>query len=184
MNLPNSLGELAGLMKAVAFAAEKHRGQFSKKNPDPYIYHPISVATVIVQIGQIQDLGVLQAALLHDVLEDTATSLREIVDQFGEAVASNVAEVTDDMSLSRDERRRSQLEAAPRLSRPAKQIRIADKICNIRDISSTTPAQWSAEEKVAYLTWAENVVNACQGSNALLEEAFRLELRDRRESLR
>ncbi len=60
------------LLKAIAFAAEKHRHQ-RRKDPEasPYINHPIDLANVLVQEGRVRDTTVLMAAILHDTLEDT-----------------------------------------------------------------------------------------------------------------
>lgn len=51
----------------------------------------------------------MQAAILHDTVEDTDTTFEEIEDQFGQEVRSLVAEVTDDKSLPKTERKRLQV---------------------------------------------------------------------------
>src|SRR5438034_8609643 len=89
-------GELALLLKALAFAAHKHRDQRRKDaDASPYINHPIALADVLVNEGGVTDFEVLCAALLHDTVEDTATSHEELVDAFGSRIARIVAEVTD-----------------------------------------------------------------------------------------
>src|SRR5688500_11112109 len=133
--------ELALLLKALAFAAHKHRDQ-RRKDPDasPYINHPIALADVLVNEGGVSDVEVLCAALLHDTVEDTATTHEELVDAFGPRVARIVAEVTDDKTLSKSERKRLQVEHATRLSPEAKLVKLADKICNLRDVAERPPA--------------------------------------------
>jgi guanosine-3',5'-bis(diphosphate) 3'-pyrophosphohydrolase len=71
-------GELAPLLKALAFAAHKHRDQ-RRKDPaaSPYMNHPIALADVLVNEGGVADVEVLCAALLHDTVEDTATTPQE-----------------------------------------------------------------------------------------------------------
>ena len=54
----------------------------------------------------------------------------------------------------------------------AKQLKIADKICNIRDISVCPPADWSLERRAEYLKWSEEVVAGCRHTNAKLDQAF------------
>ena len=79
------------ILKAAHFAAQKHRDQRRKdKEVSPYINHPISVAKIISEIGNIEDPEVLAAALLHDTIEDTETTVDELIDNFGERVCSLV----------------------------------------------------------------------------------------------
>jgi len=166
------------------FAAYKHRQQRRKdREASPYINHPIAVAETLARIGGVTDLTALQAAILHDTIEDTQTTPQEIEEQFGQAVRLLVQELTDDKSLPQSERKRLQIEHAARLSRVAKQIKLADKICNISDITPTQPADWPLERKQAYLDWAERVVAGCHGCNQPLEQAFRSALDKSRQAL-
>lgn len=82
---------------------------------------------------------VLQAALLHDTVEDTDTSPAELEAKFGPVVARIVWEVTDDKSLPKQERKRQQVEHAPQCSRQAKLVKLADKLYNLRDLNRCTP---------------------------------------------
>lgn len=81
----------------------------------------------------------MQAALLHDTVEDTDTTPEELVDRFGPIVARIVQEVTDDKSLPKQERKRLQVEHAPHCSRQAKLVKLADKLYNLRDLNACTP---------------------------------------------
>src|SRR3954462_12520152 len=88
------------LLRALSFAALKHRDQRRKGNHQaPYINHPIEVATLIATVGGVDDVAVLQAAVLHDTIEDTDTTSDEIMREFGADVCGLVVEMTDDMSL-------------------------------------------------------------------------------------
>ncbi len=87
-------------------------------------------------------------------------------------MASMVREVTDDKSLDKAKRKQLQIENAPMLSARARQLKIADKICNIRDITQYPPAEWSLERRREYLTWAEQVVAGCRGLNPQLDRVF------------
>jgi len=86
-------------------------------------------------------------------------------------------------SFLREERKKLQLAHASQLSLLAKQIKIADKICNISDISETQPLDWTRQRKRDYLDWAEAVVGACHGCNRLLEAYFDVVLSERRQFL-
>jgi len=161
------------LLEALTFAAGKHSGQHRKDaQASPYINHPIAVATVLAADGDVADEEILVAAFLHDTVEDTKTQFEELEERFGIEVAGLVREVTDDKSLPKEERKRLQVENAPKLSRSAKQLSIADKICNVREIACNPPADWPLERRRKYLTWSEAVVHGCRDVNPKLDQAF------------
>ncbi len=161
------------ILRAVAFAAEKHKNQ-RRKDADatPYVNHPIALANVLKQEGGVDDVAVLVAAILHDTIEDTQTTADELRAIFGEDVTSIVLEVTDDKSLPKAERKQLQIEHAAHASPKAKLVKLADKICNLRDIAASPPADWSADRKKDYFDWAKQVVEGCRGANVRLEAAF------------
>lgn len=164
---------LGRLVKAVAFAADKHRNQRRKDAEAlPYINHPIALANVLANEGGVDDVTVLCAAVLHDTIEDTKTTSEELQAIFGAKVASVVMEVTDDKSLEKSVRKQRQVEHAPHISTEAKLVKLADKICNLRDIIASPPADWSAERKQAYFEWAARVVAGLNGVHAELESVF------------
>ena len=172
------------LLGALKFAAHKHSRQRRKDlEATPYINHPIEVAEVLSRIGGITDLPTLQAAILHDTIEDTETSPQELEDHFGQEVRLLVQEVTDDKSLPKQERKRLQVEHAPKLSTRAELIKIGDKICNVGGITPTQPAEWPLQRKLEYLDWAEKVVSGCRDCNLDLEKHFDAVLKKSRESL-
>jgi guanosine-3',5'-bis(diphosphate) 3'-pyrophosphohydrolase len=161
------------LIRAIAFAADKHRNQRRKDaDASPYINHPIGLADVLANEGDVKDEVVLVAAILHDTIEDTETSMKELVAQFGQQVAGIVAEVTDDKGLPKAERKRLQVEHASQISANAKLVKLADKICNVRDIAACPPADWSVERKLEYFDWAKAVVDGLRGVNPALESIF------------
>lgn len=161
------------VLRAALFAAERHRGQFRKgADASPYINHPLSVAALLAGEGGVTDPVVLAAALLHDTIEDTATSRAEIEAGFGPAVAAVVAEVTDDTCRPKVERKRLQVLNAPGKSAAAKQVKLADKICNLRDIASCPPLGWDRERRLAYYDHARAVVAGLRGANPALEALF------------
>ena len=166
-------GELALLLRALAFAAHKHRDQRRKDaEASPYINHPIALADVLVNEGGVTDVEVLCAALLHDTVEDTDTTHEELVNAFGSRIARIVAEVTDDKALSKAERKRLQVEHAGKLSSEAKLVKLADKICNLRDVAQRPPASWDLARRREYFDWAKRVVDGMCGAHPRLEAAF------------
>src|SRR5687768_18575641 len=100
-------GELALLLKALAFAAHKHRDQ-RRKDPgaSPYINHPIALADVLVNEGGVTDVEVLCAALLPHPGGDVATTPRGLEEAVGRRVAGTGAEVTDDARPPKAQRKR------------------------------------------------------------------------------
>jgi len=171
--MTRSGSEQADLLRAIEFAAHKHRDQRRKGvDASPYINHPIQVAALIASEAGTDDLVTLMAAVLHDTVEDTDTSFEELDAEFGQEVRDLVAEVTDDKSLEKAERKRLQVVHAPQLSDRARLIKLADKICNVRDIGQAPPAHWGDKRKLQYFDWAIEVVNGCRSVSPRLAELF------------
>jgi GTP diphosphokinase / guanosine-3',5'-bis(diphosphate) 3'-diphosphatase len=165
--------DLALIIKAAHFAADKHRMQRRKDaEASPYINHPLALAHILCSEGGVTDISAIIAALLHDTIEDTETSREQIEHEFGASVASIVAEVTDDKSLPKAERKRLQVEKSGAKSREAKLVKLADKISNLRDSAASPPAGWAADRRKAYYHWAKEVVDALRGVNPVLEAVF------------
>ena len=161
------------LLRALQFAAEKHRHQRRKDvEGSPYINHPIAVAELLARVGGVQDVEVLAAALLHDTVEDTDATFEDIERQFGAEVRAMVSEVTDDKTLPKETRKQLQIEHAAHASLGAKLIKLGDKITNVIDVINNPPSGWARTRRTEYLDWAEQVVDQCRGTNAALEEEF------------
>jgi GTP diphosphokinase / guanosine-3',5'-bis(diphosphate) 3'-diphosphatase len=166
-------GELALLLKALAFASLKHRDQRRKDaQASPYINHPIALADLLVNEGGVTDVEVLCAALLHDTIEDTETTLQELEREFGRKIALIVLEVSDNKMLKKGTRKRMQVEHAASASYEAKLVKLADKTCNLRDVNARPPATWDLARRREYFDWAKEVVDRLRGVHAELEAAF------------
>jgi len=165
--------DLGLVLKAVAFAANKHRNQRRKDaEASPYINHPISLADVLWHEGHIHDATIIASALLHDTVEDTETTVSELRRKFGRKVAGIVAEVTDDKRLPKRRRKELQVEHAASISTTAKLVKLADKICNLQDILASPPSDWPLTRKQEYFDWAKKVIDRMRGTNANLERCF------------
>lgn len=161
---------LSIIIKCVNFAAIKHKDQRRKDEQEtPYINHPIGVANILNQEGNIHDPVVIIAALLHDIIEDTNTTFEEIENQFGTEVCNIVKEVTDDKSLPKAERKKLQIQNASKKSHKAKLINLADKLYNLRDLQRAIPVGWSQDRVKEYFKWSKAVVDGCRGTNFSLE---------------
>ena len=161
------------VLKAAAFAAWKHRDQRRKDaEASPYINHPLALAEVLSSEGKVTDPVVLAAALLHDTLEDTETTVEELTGAFGRRIADIVEEVTDTKWLKKATRKKLQVARASRSSKGAKLVKLADKICNLRDLLASPPSGWSIERIREYFDWAKSVIDRVRGTNARLETRF------------
>jgi (p)ppGpp synthase/HD superfamily hydrolase len=140
--------------KALQFAARAHNGQLRNYTDEPYITHPIAVSRLVAEVTD--DPRVIAAALLHDTLEDTPTSVEDLRREFGPLVAHYVACVTDVATPAHGNRaarkaiERVHIAAAPP---QAKTIKLADMIDNIRSIQVRDPkfAKVYLKEKRALL---------------------------------
>lgn len=162
------------ILRAAHFAAHKHRDQRRKDQvASPYINHPLALAHVLSnEIKDTLDEDVIVAAILHDTIEDTDTTPEEIHAAFGQQVLDMVLEVTDDKRLPKAERKRLQIEHAPHLSEGAKLVKLADKICNLRDMHASPPDQWPLSRRIEYFDWAKAVIDGLRGTHADLERLF------------
>jgi (p)ppGpp synthase/HD superfamily hydrolase len=168
-----TMNGIADLARAYQFAAVRHLGQKRKgKAGEPYINHLTEVADLVAEATAGRDPELVVAAVLHDILEDTQTTPEEVAREFGQRVALLVAEVSDDKSLPKEERKRLQIEHARALSPGAKHIKLADKTANLRSLCKSPPADWPPERIVDYAEWAVAVVAGCRGANAFLERRF------------
>ena len=167
------MGDIPLILKALDFAAHKHRDQRRKNvEASPYINHPIELAKVLSNEGGITSSDLLCAALLHDTVEDTTTTKEELLELFGEKITTIVLEVTDDKTKTKADRKRLQIEHAASISRPAKLVKLADKICNLRDMQDSPPANWPLERRREYFDWATQVVDQLRGVHEGLEALF------------
>jgi len=178
------MSDTARLLQALHFSADKHRFQ-KRKNRDasPYINHPIEVATVLATVGGVTDLTTLIAAVLHDTIEDTATTPEELEQRFGRDVRLVVEELSDDKSLPKERRKQLQIEHASASSHRAKLVKLGDKICNVRDVTHNPPDDWPLARRREYLDWTEQVVTGCRGASATLERYYDVVLADGRRML-
>ena len=165
--------DLAFVMRAALFAAERHANQRRKgRDQEPYVNHLIEVVHHLAQSSAADDRVLLAAGYLHDTVEDTDTSSEELARHFGADVAHVVAEVTDDKSLRKDARKRAQIDGISRKSPRAQLLSIADKTANVASILRSPPMDWSRQRMSEYGDWSEAVVAQIRGRDAYLEAAF------------
>jgi (p)ppGpp synthase/HD superfamily hydrolase len=165
--------ELISVMRAADAAARWHVHQRRKGSAqEPYIGHLLEVASLVTQATDGSDTDVVIAALLHDAIEDQGVTPGTIAGEFSKHVADIVMEVTDDKSLPKAERKHLQITNAPRKSREAKLIKLADKTSNVRAVANSPAADWSDERRREYIEWAKAVVAGLRGASPWLEQQF------------
>jgi guanosine-3',5'-bis(diphosphate) 3'-pyrophosphohydrolase len=74
---------LSEILRALSFAAHAHRSQVRKGTGEPYVNHLIEVAELLARVGEVSDVEVLSAAVLHDVIEDTNVLAAEVEKEYG-----------------------------------------------------------------------------------------------------
>lgn len=162
--------QMEPLLRAIWFASHKHRYQ-RRKDPKEtaYINHPLEVSKILWDEGDVRETHILQAAVLHDTVEDTDTTFEEIEDCFGEQVARIVRDVTHDERMSKDQRREARVLTASGLAYDSRLVLLADKISNLRDIHRTAPKNWNYERCLSYFHWVRRIVEEIRGTHSGLE---------------
>lgn len=121
------------LEKAIAFATKAHAGQYRKGTKIPYIVHPMEVAAIVA--GMTDDIEVICAAVLHDVMEDCDVSYRCLEQEFGNKIAVLVAMESEDKSKSWQERKQNTIDfLSHKATIEMKMIALSDKLANIRSL--------------------------------------------------
>jgi len=135
--------DVALVERAFAFSEHAHQGQF-RKSGDPYISHPLAVASILSQWRL--DAQGLAAALLHDVMEDTAVTKTEIESSFGKPVADMVDGVSKLDQIEFQSREDQQAESFRKMLLAMAQdvrvilIKLADRLHNMRTLDAMAPA--------------------------------------------
>lgn len=155
------------LHDAVAFATKRHKGQDRDgAHALPYISHPLDVLVRLRYVGGVSDEALLAAAVLHDTIEETDTTLEELQDKFGARVADLVRQVTrreptadERKGLSKDqlwELRSGMLlaEIEQDMDPDAWQIKLADRLSNLSEAVMTR----SKERLDRYLGQTERIL--------------------------
>jgi len=183
--------EITLLRKAYALARTAHEGQF-RKGGEPYIMHPVAVATIIAE-DFMMDANSVAAGFLHDVVEDTDTTIDDIRREFGDDVAFLVQVVTKPKShapgqadLAKQENNFRQLLDSMRRDIRAVLIKLADRLHNMRSLGSMQPVKQmkiAGETDFFYAPFANRL-----GLNNLRRElenlSFRFRCPERYERLR
>ena len=163
---------------AIAFAAERHDGQLLAGDGEPFVRHPLEVATLLRAAGYSDD--VVASGVLHDVLETTGTLAVELEFRFGASIAALVQAVTEDDSIQDRMRRKAALrEQVARGPLGAGAVFAADKISGVRRLRSRMRAGGlddDARAKLGHYRASRSMLEGRLGRRHRLVEQLRLEL--------
>jgi len=131
--------QIEKVCESFRLADRAHRGQF-RKNGEPYICHPLSVAIILADMRM--DSRGIMAAILHDVIEDTQTTKKEVAERFGEQVAELVDGVTKLTKLGNKSRAEAQAENVRKMFLATARdlrvimVKLADRTHNMRTLAA------------------------------------------------
>ncbi|HVK76420.1 MAG TPA: HD domain-containing protein [Kofleriaceae bacterium] len=155
-------------LRALHFAADRHAGQVVPGSLRPYLVHLTSVAAEVMRAIALEpvespDLAVT-CALLHDVVEDTATTADEVAAAFGDEVARGVTALSKDPSLPKAAQLDDSLARIRACPREIWAVKLADRITNLQP----PPSHWDAAKRRRYREEARRIHAALAEGHALL----------------
>ena len=136
------------LDRAIVFAVRAHAGTERRGKGYPYIVHPLEAVEIVATMTADQEL--LAAAALHDTVEDTDVTVEQLRQEFGDRIATLVAEESDEMPAGMSEedswhgRKQAAINRLSRASREAKMVALGDKLSNMRAIARDYAVQGDA----------------------------------------
>lgn len=163
---------------AIKFAAGKHAemNQLIPGTNLPYVVHLSNVAMEILIAGSATSgfnlVFAIQVALLHDVLEDTQTTVGEIENTFGVDVARAVQALTKNDALDKAEKMVDSLIRIKALSKEVWSVKLADRITNLQK----PPAHWSSSKIQEYKKEAAVILKELAGGNLYLENRLKAKI--------
>lgn len=153
---------------AIKFAAEKHGRQKVKGSQNPYVVHLSNVAMEIFMAAEhTPDFNLslaIQAALLHDIIEDTKTNREEIEELFGKEVADAVWALTKDKSLPKTQRITDSLAKIKLQPKEVWAVKLADRITNLQP----PPHYWSKDHISVYREESKVILHELREGNSYL----------------
>jgi guanosine-3',5'-bis(diphosphate) 3'-pyrophosphohydrolase len=159
--------------QAISFAAAKHRDQKVPGSGLPYVVHLSNVAMeILIAAAHTPHFNLplaIQAALLHDTIEDTDTTFEELVRHFGAPVAEAVLALTKNSELPKELQMGDSLSRIIKMPKEIWAVKMADRITNLQ----APPSHWIDEKKISYQAEAQNMWENLQEGNIFL--AKRLE---------
>ena len=159
--------------KALYFANHAHRQQLLPGSDLPYVAHLCNVCMEAVHAvlqSQKEDIDlVMQCALLHDTIEDTAVTYEDVLQEFGTKVADGVLALTKNFELAKARQMADSLKRILQQPAEIRIVKMADRINNL----SKPPHYWTREKKNKYQAEARIILETLGGVNTFIEERLR-----------
>ena len=159
--------------QTIRFAAAKHGSQKIPGSDLPYVVHLSNVAMEVILAGQqtpdFDTAFAMQLALLHDVLEDTATTPEEVEFQFGKAICHGVKALTKNKELPKEEQMADSLNRIRLQPKEVWAVKLADRITNLQP----PPVSWNRDKCIAYLAEAKAIHQYLGEGNRYLSERLK-----------
>lgn len=151
------MNDFSKYWNAISFAFAKYNN-LKRDNDLPFVVHPIRITSILRAYGfnEFENEDLMIATLLHDLVEDTNLTIKEIEHQFGKKVASIVNESTKPMNAKKEQ----WLETFKNYSKEAKIIKMADRLDNLMNME-----KWDKQRKIAYLEQSKIIVTTCRDAN-------------------
>lgn len=125
---------------ALAFARSRHEGQLRMGSGGPYVIHPVRIANILLTEWSSADATTLAAAMLHDVVEDTQTTIKEVKDKFG----NDIGKLVDGMTMWKgSETFETYIKRVSRGPEPLRVLKCADALDNLRSWYETDEAEFA-----------------------------------------
>jgi guanosine-3',5'-bis(diphosphate) 3'-pyrophosphohydrolase len=173
-----SIGVQQAYQMAIRYAGERHADQKMPASGASYLVHLSNVAMeVILAERHTRDFDLefaVQVALLHDVLEDTPTSFKEVVESFSPEIAEAVLALTKNEELPADIQIPDSLMRIKALRKEVWAVKLADRISNMQE----PPSTWTPEKKKHYRQVAKLILQELEGGNAYLESRLEALIQD------
>lgn len=166
-NLKNTWSQ-ESYITAFRFAAEKHKEQKVPDTDWSYLAHLSMVAMEVMaalnhEVHMDGDLAV-QAAILHDTIEDTDATYDELESEFGQSVADGVLALTKDKTLETSEQMQDSLGRIKRQPKEIWMVKMADRITNL----PPPPSYWTTEKTQKYMEQAQLILDELRSGSAYL----------------
>lgn len=171
--MQNNLWQQDKYIKAYRFAAEKHKGQLFPGTEWSYVVHLSMVSMeIIASLNYSPDVNgdlAVQAAILHDTIEDTDTTYEELRSKFSQKIANGVLSLTKDKSIEKQGRMIDSLKRIKMQSKEIWMVKLADRITNLQP----PPECWNNEKREKYFLQSQVIYDELKGASEYLSERLK-----------
>nr|WP_319492429.1 HD domain-containing protein [uncultured Desulfobacter sp.] len=177
MKNKNDCWSQEGYLKAFRFAAEKHKTQVMPGTEWSYTVHLSMVCMEIMaafnQSPNFDGILAVQAAILHDIIEDTDATYEEVRLEFGTNIADGVLALTKDKTIQKQDQMQVSLHRIKLQPKEIWMVKLADRITNLQE----PPSYWNHGKKKRYLKQAELILDELRAGSEYLTQRLNKKIR-------